>query len=83
MVFGGTQKNLGAAGLTIAMVRKDLIGKEQNICPVVFSYKEMISNNSLYNTPPVYSIYITNLVLKWIKEQVIVAKKLDCLFRGE
>lgn len=51
------------------MVRKDLIGKEQAICPVVFSYKEMIGNNSLYNTPPVYSIYITNLVLKWIKEQ--------------
>lgn len=70
VVFGGTQKNLGAAGLTIVFVRKDLIGKEQPITPVVFSYNEMIGNNSLYNTPPVYSIYITNLVLKWIKNQV-------------
>ncbi|CAI5438659.1 unnamed protein product [Caenorhabditis angaria] len=69
IVFGGTQKNLGAAGLTIVIVRKDLIGKEQAITPAVFSYKEMIANNSLYNTPPTGGIYTTNLVLKWIKEK--------------
>uniref|UniRef100_A0A1I7X3R3 phosphoserine transaminase n=1 Tax=Heterorhabditis bacteriophora TaxID=37862 RepID=A0A1I7X3R3_HETBA len=69
VVFGGTQKNLGAAGITIAMVRKDLIGKQLPITPAVFSYKEMQDNNSLYNTPAVYGIYITNLVLKWIRDQ--------------
>ncbi|CAD6184414.1 unnamed protein product [Caenorhabditis auriculariae] len=69
VVFGGTQKNLGAAGLTVVFVRKDLIGKEQAVTPAVFSYKEMIANNSLYNTPPCGSIYITNLVLKWIKNK--------------
>uniref|UniRef100_A0A1I7U5Z9 Phosphoserine aminotransferase n=1 Tax=Caenorhabditis tropicalis TaxID=1561998 RepID=A0A1I7U5Z9_9PELO len=67
VVFGGAQKNLGAAGLTIVIVRKDLIGKQQEITPAVFSYQEMIANNSLYNTPPTGGIYTTNLVLKWIK----------------
>ncbi|PAV66781.1 hypothetical protein WR25_10505 isoform B [Diploscapter pachys] len=67
VVFGGTQKNLGAAGLTVVFVRRDLIGHEQPITPAVFSYKEMVANNSLYNTPPCGGIYITNLVLKWIK----------------
>ncbi|EFO84783.1 hypothetical protein CRE_03904 [Caenorhabditis remanei] len=52
VVFGGAQKNLGAAGLKIVIVRKDLIGKKQGITPAVFSYKEIIANNSLYNTPP-------------------------------
>lgn len=69
VVFGGAQKNLGAAGLTIVIVRKDLIGKQQAITPSVFSYKEMIANNSLYNTPPTGGIYTTNLVLKWIKSK--------------
>ncbi|CAB3408337.1 unnamed protein product [Caenorhabditis bovis] len=69
VVFGGTQKNLGAAGLTVVFVRNDLIGKQQPITPAVFSYKEMVKNNSLYNTPPTGGIYITNLVLKWIKSK--------------
>ncbi|EYC30064.1 hypothetical protein Y032_0005g2427 [Ancylostoma ceylanicum] len=68
IVFGGTQKNLGAAGLTVVMVRKDLISEPQPITPAIFSYKEMHDNNSLYNTPAVYGIYITNLVLKWIRD---------------
>ncbi|KHJ99073.1 phosphoserine transaminase [Oesophagostomum dentatum] len=69
IVFGGAQKNLGAAGLTVVMVRKDLIGKAQSITPAILSYKEMHDNNSLYNTPAVYGIYITNLVLKWIRDK--------------
>ncbi|CAJ0946513.1 unnamed protein product, partial [Mesorhabditis belari] len=69
VVLGGTQKNLGAAGLTVAIVRKDLIGHELQITPSVLSYKIAHDNNSVYNTPSVYSIYITNLVLKWIKEK--------------
>uniref|UniRef100_A0A7I4XW47 Phosphoserine aminotransferase n=1 Tax=Haemonchus contortus TaxID=6289 RepID=A0A7I4XW47_HAECO len=68
VVFGGTQKNLGAAGLTIVIVRKDLIGKQQQLTPAILSYKEMHDNDSLYNTPAVYGMYITNLVLKWIRD---------------
>ncbi|CAJ0575311.1 unnamed protein product, partial [Mesorhabditis spiculigera] len=74
VVLGGTQKNLGAAGLTVAIVRKDLIGHEMTITPSVLSYKISHDNNSVYNTPSVYSIYITNLVLKWIKEKGGAAK---------
>ncbi|GMR51880.1 hypothetical protein PMAYCL1PPCAC_22075 [Pristionchus mayeri] len=68
IVFGGTQKNLGAAGLTVALVRKDLIGHENRHCPSILSYKEMHANNSVYNTPSVYGIYITKLVLEWIRD---------------
>jgi len=68
IVFGGTQKNLGAAGLTIAIVRSDLIGHEHPFTPGVFSYKEMHKNNSVYNTPSTYSIYLTKLVLEWIRD---------------
>ncbi|WKX91299.1 hypothetical protein Q1695_009830 [Nippostrongylus brasiliensis] len=69
IVFGGTQKNLGAAGLTVVLVRKDLIGKQQEITPAILNYKEMQDNDSLYNTPAVYGMYITNLVLKWIRDK--------------
>ncbi|CAJ0592921.1 unnamed protein product [Cylicocyclus nassatus] len=69
LVFGGTQKNLGAAGLTVVMVRKDLIGKAQPTTPAILSYQDMVEHNSLYNTPAVYGIYLTNLVLKWIRDQ--------------
>ncbi|KAE9550593.1 hypothetical protein FO519_006199 [Halicephalobus sp. NKZ332] len=68
LVFGGTQKNLGASGLTIAIVRSDLIGHEHPFTPGVFSYKEMHKNNSVYNTPTTYSIYLTKLVLEWIRD---------------
>jgi phosphoserine aminotransferase len=68
VVFAGTQKNLGAAGLTIAIVREDLIGKQHPFTPAILSYEEMHKNNSLYNTPSTYSIYLTHLVLEWIRD---------------
>ncbi|KAJ1374435.1 hypothetical protein KIN20_037122 [Parelaphostrongylus tenuis] len=69
VVFGGAQKNLGTAGVTIVMVRKDLIGKHQSVTPAILCYKEMSDNNSLYNTPTVFGVYVTNLVLKWIRDK--------------
>lgn len=51
------------------MVRKDLIGKHQPTTPAILCYKEMSDNNSLYNTPTVFGVYITNLVLKWIRDK--------------
>lgn len=68
MVFAGTQKNLGAAGLTIVIIRKDLLGHAQPYTPSVLDFHEIHKMNSVYNTPPVYSIYLTKLVLEWIRD---------------
>lgn len=69
IVVAGVQKNLGPAGLTIGLVRKDLIGHADALCPSILSYKEQAANGSIYNTPPVFSIYMTKLVMAWIKRQ--------------
>ncbi len=68
VLFGGAQKNVAPAGLTIVIVREDLLGKAREITPTMLNYKVHSDNNSLYNTPPCYSIYICKLVLEWIKE---------------
>ncbi len=68
-IYAGAQKNLGPAGLTIAIIRKDLIGKADTSCPTMLNYETYSKNNSLYNTPPSFSIYVTKLVLEWLKEQ--------------
>ncbi|GGX34681.1 phosphoserine aminotransferase [Pigmentiphaga litoralis] len=69
VVFAGAQKNIGPAGLTIVIVRKDLLGKALPICPSAFDYAIVAENDSRYNTPPTYAIYIAGLVFKWLKEQ--------------
>lgn len=69
LIYAGAQKNLGPAGLTIAIIRKDLIGKANTFCPTMLNYETYSKNNSLYNTPPSFSIYVTKLVLEWLKEQ--------------
>ncbi|MCI4392501.1 hypothetical protein PGIGA_G00146720 [Pangasianodon gigas] len=68
LIFAGAQKNIGSAGVTIVIVREDLLGKALKECPTVFDYKVQAENNSLHNTPPCYSIYIVKLVLEWIKK---------------
>ncbi|KAI6182860.1 Phosphoserine aminotransferase [Aphelenchoides bicaudatus] len=68
-IVAGTQKNLGIGGLTLVIIRKDLIGHEQKSTPGILSYASISSNKSLYNTPCVFAIYITKLVLEWIKEE--------------
>jgi phosphoserine aminotransferase len=73
VIFGGAQKNIGPAGLTIAMVRDDLIGNALPICPSAFDWKLVAENNSMYNTPPTYAIYIAGLVFQWLKKQGGVA----------
>jgi phosphoserine aminotransferase len=69
LAFGGAQKNLGPAGLTVVVVREDLLGHALPICPSAFNYKTVANNDSMYNTPPTYSIYMAGLVLQWIKRQ--------------
>uniref|UniRef100_A0A8B9JU91 Phosphoserine aminotransferase n=1 Tax=Astyanax mexicanus TaxID=7994 RepID=A0A8B9JU91_ASTMX len=67
LIFAGAQKNIGCAGVTVVIVREDLLGKACKECPVVLDYQVQAGNNSLYNTPPCFSIYVMNLVLEWIK----------------
>ncbi|MEC4718659.1 3-phosphoserine/phosphohydroxythreonine transaminase [Noviherbaspirillum sp. CPCC 100848] len=69
VIFGGAQKNIGPAGLTLVIVRDDLIGQALPICPSAFDWKLVADNNSMYNTPPTYAIYIAGLVFQWLKRQ--------------
>ncbi len=69
MIFAGAQKNAGPAGLTMVIVRRDLIGYALSICPSAFDYKNVDAQHSMYNTPPTYAIYMAGLVFKWLKEQ--------------
>ncbi len=67
LIFAGAQKNMGPAGLTVVIVREDLITEPLDITPQMFKYKIHADNGSMYNTPPTYAIYICKLVLEWIK----------------
>ncbi len=69
LAFGGAQKNLGPAGLTLVVVRDDLLGHALPGCPSAFDYKTVATHQSMYNTPPTYSIYIAGLVFQWLKRQ--------------
>lgn len=69
LLFAGAQKNLGPAGVTLVIVRDDLIGNQMDITPTMFNYQIHADNDSLYNTPPTYGIYVLKLVLEWIKEK--------------
>jgi phosphoserine aminotransferase len=73
VIFGGAQKNIGPAGLTIVIVRDDLLGHAMPHCPTAFDFKTVADNGSMYNTPPTYSIYIAGLVFQWLKHQGGVA----------
>ena len=69
MIFAGAQKNAGPAGVTIVIVRRDLIGHALPICPSAFDYAHVAAEKSMFNTPPTYAIYIAGLVFKWLKQQ--------------
>ncbi|NLB81852.1 MAG: 3-phosphoserine/phosphohydroxythreonine transaminase [Clostridiaceae bacterium] len=68
LIYAGAQKNMGPAGVTVVIIRDDLIGNSFDITPTMFKYDIHAKNNSLYNTPPTYSIYVLKLVLEWLKE---------------
>lgn len=70
LLYAGAQKNVSCAGLTLVIVREDLVGNVRGDVPVMMDYKTHVESGSMYNTPPTYAIYICMLVLKWIKEQV-------------
>ena len=66
LIYAGAQKNMAPAGLTLVIVREDLLGKAREDTPAMFDYKLMADNDSMYNTPPCYCIYIAKLVYEWI-----------------
>jgi len=69
LVFAGAQKNIGPAGVTLVIIREDMLENALLECPTVFNYSIMAKDNSLHNTPPCFSIYVTGLVFEWIKQQ--------------
>ena len=70
ILYAGAQKNMGPAGLTVVIIREDLIGEPMEKTPTMFDYRTHAENASLYNTPPCYAIYIAKLVLEWIKNDI-------------
>jgi phosphoserine aminotransferase len=73
VIYGGAQKNIGAAGLTVVIVREDLLGYALASCPSAFDWKVVAEHGSMYNTPPTYAIYIAGLVFQWLKRKGGVA----------
>lgn len=70
VLYAGAQKNLAPAGVTLVIIREDLIGNAQDITPTMFNYKTHADADSLFNTPPCYTIYIAKLVMEWIKNEM-------------
>ncbi|MEK4027863.1 MULTISPECIES: 3-phosphoserine/phosphohydroxythreonine transaminase [Bacillaceae] len=68
LIYAGAQKNIGPAGLTVVIIREDLIGHAPESCPTMLDYKTHSESGSLYNTPPTYGIYMAKLVFEWLQE---------------
>ena len=69
VIYAGAQKNMGPAGVTLVIVKKDLLGKVKRELPTMLDYRTHIEKGSSFNTPPVYPIYVSMLTLRWVKEQ--------------
>ncbi len=71
LAFGGAQKNLGPAGVTLVIVRDDLLDRAMDICPSAFNLRNVADNESMFNTPPTFAIYMLGLVFDWLAEQTL------------
>jgi len=69
LIYAGAQKNMGPAGVTLVIVEEELLGKTGRTLPTIFDYQPHIAAGSLYNTPPVFSIYVSMLNLRWLKKK--------------
>ncbi|HEX7057088.1 MAG TPA: 3-phosphoserine/phosphohydroxythreonine transaminase [Bacilli bacterium] len=69
LIYAGAQKNLGPSGVTLVIIREDWVEKANKELPTMLKYATHVKSDSLYNTPPAYSVYVMNLVLKWVKGQ--------------
>lgn len=70
VLYAGAQKNMSCAGLTVVIIREDLIGNAMGITPTMFNYQTHSDNGSMFNTPPCYAIYICKLVLDWLRDEM-------------
>ena len=70
VLYAGAQKNMAPSGVTVVIIREDLIGKAMDITPTMFNYQTHADNGSMFNTPPCYTIYVMKLVLEWLKNEV-------------
>lgn len=69
VIYAGAQKNIGPAGLTLVIVREDLLGKARTELPSILDYTVLAENDSMFNTPPTFAWYLSGMVFKWLKEQ--------------
>lgn len=69
VIYGGAQKNIGCSGVTLVIVREDLLGSPMSVCPSVLDYTVAAKNKSLYNTPPTFAIHVMSEVLKWVTRE--------------
>lgn len=69
VIYAGAQKNIGPAGLTLVIVRRDLLGSAHDLCPAMLNWQTAAENDSMYNTPPTFSLYLAALVFDWLAEQ--------------
>jgi phosphoserine aminotransferase len=69
IIYAGAQKNLGPSGVTLVIIREDLIGRAGTSVPIMLDYKIHAENNSLYNTPPTFGVYLLGLTMRWLKSQ--------------
>ncbi|QCI17132.1 3-phosphoserine/phosphohydroxythreonine transaminase [Buchnera aphidicola (Aphis helianthi)] len=79
LIYAGAQKNIGPSGITIVIIRKDLIGYASKSCPSILDYSIINKNNSMFNTPPTFAWYLSGLVFKWLKKKggVKIIEKLN------
>lgn len=77
LIYAGAQKNIGPAGLTLVIVRDDLIKENTAVIPTMLDYKTHIKNDSLYNTPPTFAIYVSKLVFEWLRDLGGISKMME------
>jgi phosphoserine aminotransferase len=83
LIYAGAQKNIGPAGVTLVIVRDDMLARTPENLPVMLKYTTYAAKNSLYNTPPAFAIYVVQLVLKWIEETVGGLEKMAAVNRAK
>ena len=69
LIYAGAQKNMGPAGVTLVIIKDDILGKTSRKIPAMFNYQTQIEGGSMYNTPPVFAIYVSMLTLNWLKSK--------------
>ncbi len=83
LIYASAQKNIGPAGLTIVIVRRDLLDRERTATPAVFSYRRQAEAGSMLNTPPTFAVYVAGLVFQWLRERGgLAAAEADCSSRS-